>query len=162
MFIFTAKLNRKKLLAGALAIVLLCGVVYTGSVVVHSGSLTASAASDQRGERKGVKTNEDRVAYLAEFGWAVQEKPVSTEELQVPDTFDGAYDDFVALQCEQGFDPTRYAGKRVKRYSYLITNYPTGEEGVMADLYICKNTVIGGEVLNPKLDGFLHGLNMPA
>ena len=61
----------------------------------------------------------------------------------------------------KGFDPTKYAGTRVKRYSYRITNYPTGEEGVVADLYIYKNTVIGGEVLNPQLDGFLHGLNMP-
>ncbi len=162
MFIFTAKLNKKRIVAGMLAIALLCGVVYTGSVVVRSGSMTAAAVSGESGERKGVKTNEDRIAYLAEFGWAVLDEPVSTEELQFPDVFsDGAYADFLSLQGEQGFDPTKYAGKRVKRYSYRITNYPTGEEGVVADLYIYKNTVIGGEVLNPQLDGFLHGLNMP-
>ena len=46
-------------------------------------------------------------------------------------------------------------------YTYEITNYPTGETGILANLLIYKNTVIGGEVLSPQLDGFLHGLAMP-
>ena len=66
------------------------------------------------------------------------------------------------LQADQGFDLTAYCGKRVKRYAYEITNYPTGEQGVQAGLLIYKNTVIGGDVLSPSLDGFLHGLAMPS
>ena len=65
------------------------------------------------------------------------------------------------LLREQGFDLTQYAGKRVKRYTYEIYNYPSGEAGVQANLLIHKNTVIGGEVLSPRLNGFLHGLAMP-
>ena len=161
MFVITANLNRKNLLAFVMALALLCGGVYTAGVLLGERSLTASAAAEQ-GERKGVKTNEDRIAYLAEYGWTVQNDPISTEELQLPESFDDpVYADFLALQQEQGFDPTRYAGKRVKRYSYLITNYPTGEEGIVADLYLYKNTIIGGEVLSPQLNGFLHGLLMP-
>jgi len=57
---------------------------------------------------------------------------------------------------------TKCAGKRVKRYTYEITNYPTGESGVQANLLIYKNTVVGGEVLSAQLDGFLHGLTMPS
>ena len=49
----------------------------------------------------------------------------------------------------------------MERYTYEITNYPTGETGILANLLIYKNTVIGGEVLSPQLDGFLHGLAMP-
>ena len=74
---------------------------------------------------------------------------------------DASYDDYLALQSGQGFDLSKYAGKRVKRYTYEITNYPTGETGILANLLIYKNTVIGGEVLSPQLDGFLHGLAMP-
>ena len=49
----------------------------------------------------------------------------------------------------------------MKRYTYEVLNYPTGEKGVQANLLIRKNTVVGGEVLSPQLDGFLHGLAMP-
>jgi len=74
---------------------------------------------------------------------------------------DDSYQDYLALQSQQGFDLEKYAGKRVKRYTYEVLNYPTGETGVQANLLIRKNTVVGGEVLSPQLDGFLHGLAQP-
>lgn len=52
-------------------------------------------------------------------------------------------------------------GKRVKRYTYEITNYPTGEAGVQVALLVYRSTVIGGEVLSPTTGGFLHGLAKP-
>lgn len=162
MFIVTAKVNVKKILAGGLAVVVLCGAAWTGGIILRGQGQEASAVSAQGAERKGIKTNEDRMNYLEEFGWSVIEEPVQTEELQFPESFeDEIYAEFLMLQTDQGFDPVKYAGKRVKRYTYQITNYPTGEEGIMADLYVYKNTIIGGEVLSPKLDGFLHGLAMP-
>ena len=90
-----------------------------------------------------------------------EEKPLSPQELLIPKEMDGSYHEYLALQAEQGFDLEKYAGKRVKRYTYEVLNYPTGEAGVQANLLICKNTVVGGEVLSPQLDGFLHGLAMP-
>ena len=86
---------------------------------------------------------------------------MATQELLIPEEMDESYDEYLTLQSEQGFDLTKYAGKRVKRYTYEVTNYPTGEQGVQANLLLYKNTVIGGEVLSPQLDGFLHGLAMP-
>ena len=83
------------------------------------------------------------------------------EELIIPEEFDDTYTQYLALQSGQGFDLTQYSGKRVKRYTYEITNYPTGESGVQAGLLIYKNTVIGGDVLSSQLGGFIHGLEMP-
>ncbi len=83
------------------------------------------------------------------------------EELLIPETFDETYTQYLELQSSQGFDLTKYCGKRVKRYAYTITNYPTGETGVQAGLLVYKNTVIGGEVLSSQLDGFIHGLSLP-
>ena len=100
-------------------------------------------------------------ADLQSYGWEVSAEPLATEELLIPKEMDASYDDYLALQSGQGFDLSKYAGKRVKRYTYEITNYPTGETGILANLLIYKNTVIGGEVLSPQLDGFLHGLAMP-
>ena len=110
---------------------------------------------------KGVRSNQDRVDYLSAYGWQVSSDPIATQELLIPEEMDESYDEYLALQTDQGFDLKKYAGKRVKRYTYEVLNYPSGETGVQANLLICKNTVVGGEILSPRLDGFLHGLAMP-
>jgi len=116
--------------------------------------VTASA------EISNIRNNDDRVAYLNEKGWQVSPDPVLTEELLIPDTFDESYADYLALQSGQGFDLTRYCGKRVKRYTYQILNYPDGQQGVHAALLICKNRIIGGQI--QSIDGsILHGLSYP-
>lgn len=159
MFIFTARVNRRRLAAGAAALVLLCGsALAVGNW--NAGRSVGTAAS--AAAPKNVKTNEDRVAYLESYGWQVDPETIAVEELLIPEEFDDSYTDYLALQESQGFDLTEYRGKRVKRYTYEITNYPTGETGVQAALLIYKNTVVGGDVLSPQLNGFLHGLEMPA
>lgn len=157
MFILTAKLKRERLIAGAAAVAALCAVVAIAVGVISVRGGTVSASADQ----KGVKTNEDRVAYLESFGWTVEPEPLAVEELLIPEEFDETYTQYLELQGSQGFDLTQYCGKRVKRYTYVITNYPTGETGVQAGLLIYKNTVIGGDVLSPQLGGFIHSLEMP-
>lgn len=159
MFIWTAKLHRKRLLAGVLAAVVLCGAVaVVGGLVSARG---VDAVSTTPATPKGIKTNEDRVAYLESYGWQVSADPIAVEELLIPDEFDESYDQYLALQSDQGFDLAKQHGKRVKRYTYEITNYPTGEAGVQAGILVYKNTVVGGEVLSSQLDGFIHGLAMP-
>lgn len=155
MFIVTAHLPKKRLITAGLGL-LCCGIVlFTGAICAdHVEAVIAST------EVKGVKSNEDRIAYLESLGWTVNSETISVEELVIPKEFDESYDEYLALQSEQGFDLTAYRGKRVKRYTYEITNYPTGESGVQASLLIYKNIVIGGEILSPTADGFLHGLTM--
>lgn len=159
MFIFTARLNRKRLAAGAAALILLCGAALAVGTTDSDASINAAAPSTAPSK---VKTNEDRIAYLESYGWQVRPEPVSVEELLIPETFDETYEEYLALQQSQGFDLTELCGKRVKRCTYEITNYPTGETGVQISLLIYKNKVVGGEVLSPQLNGFLHGLEMPA
>ena len=158
MLIVTAKVPRRKLALGvALAALACCCAVVLNLSTSSSQEVAAPGIPDP----KGVKSNEDRVEYLAGYGWEVNSEPLATQELLIPEEMDESYDEYLALQSQQGFDLTQYAGKRVKRYTYEITNYPTGETGVQANLLIYKNRVIGGEVLSPQMDGFLHGLAMP-
>lgn len=159
MFIFTARLNRRRLAAAAAALVLFCGAALAVSTSAPDDSVGVSAASAASSK---VRTNEDRIAYLSGFGWEVKPEPVSVEELLIPETFDDSYTEYLALQQSQGFDLTGLCGKRVKRYTYEITNYPTGEAGVQVSILVYKNKIIGGEVLSPQLNGFLHGLEKPA
>ena len=158
MLIVTAKMPKRKLTLGVAAAALLCCCAIAlnfGQAAIRE--VYGSAAP----QAKGVKSNQDRIDYLAAYGWEVSQDPIATQELLIPEEMDDSYQEYLALQADQGFDLQKYAGKRVKRYTYEVLNYPSGETGVQVNLLICKNTVIGGEVLSPRLDGFLHGLAMP-
>lgn len=157
MLIVTAKVPRKRLAFSAVFAAFLCCCTMTLTTVPHVREALASSVPDP----SGVRSNQDRIDYLRSYGWEVQEEPISTQELLIPDAMDESYNDYLSLQSQQGFDLTKYAGKRVKRYTYEVLNHPSGESGVQANLLLYKNTVVGGEVLSPELDGFLHGLTMP-
>ena len=157
MFIITARVRKGPILAVAAAAAVVCVVLLAGA-----GLKGRDAAASGTVSPSGVKSNEDRIAYLESYGWQVGGEPAAVEELLIPETFDDSYTQYLQLQSDQGFDLTAYCGKRVKRYTYDITNYPTGESGIQAGLLIYKNTVIGGDVLSPQLGGFIQGLEMPA
>ena len=158
MFIITAKVRKGRIVAVAAAAAVVCGVLVAAAGLLGGRGAAASAAVSP----KGVRTNEDRIAYLESYGWSVSSDPIAVEELIIPEQFDETYSQYLELQASQGFDLTDYCGKRVKRYTYEITNYPTGESGIQAGLLVYKSTVIGGDVLSAQLGGFIHGLEMPA
>ena len=158
MLIITAKVPRPKISFGVAAAAFLCCVALVMALVPPAVRQTAASAQISH---KGIRTRADQVEYLEQYGWQTAPEPSAVEELRIPESFDESYAQYLLLQREQGFDLEAYAGKRVKRYTYPILNYPTGETGIIANLLIYKNTVVGGEVLSPQLDGFLHGLQMP-
>ena len=157
MLIFTARVRKGPIIAVAAAAALVCLALLAGPSFLPGREAAASAALDPT----GVRTNEDRVAYLEGCGWVVGGQPVSVEELVIPEELDDSYSQYLELQASQGFDLTGYQGKRVKRYTYQVANYPSGDGEVLANLLIHKNTVIGGEVLSAQPGGFIHGLERP-
>ena len=150
VFIWTAKLNKKKLAAALTAV-----VVAGAGLVVAVGLLSQPASATAEPKAKGIKTAEDRVAYLEGWGWQVSPEATLVEELALPKEFGEEYMQYLELQTSQGFDLAKYAGKRVKRYTYEILNHPSGESGVVAHLLLYKNTVVGGELMGSD---FLTGL----
>ena len=149
VLIWTAKVNRRKVSLVLAAAVLLGAVTVAASLFWGGGAQAAASMSP-----RGVKTDEDRVAYLSGWGWQVAPETVSAEELQMPEDFGEEYAQYLELQAAQGFDLTKYAGKRIKRYTYEVLNHPTGT-GVTAHLLLYKNTVVGGELMG---EDFLCGL----
>lgn len=154
MFIVTARLPKKRLLAGAAA-ALCCAFAVLAFTLTLSGRAVAASA-----EVRNVKSNDDRLAYLNGLGWQVSAQPIATEELLIPQEFDDSYAGYLKLQADQGFDLTQYQGKRVKRYTYQLTNYPSQAEPVQIALLIYKNRVIGGQIQSSS-GSFLHGLTLP-
>ena len=161
MLIVTAKLPRRTLaLGGILAALVLCAGTLLPSFSAAVPAAGESAALSAPSPKK-IRSNEDRIEYLGAYGWEVSPEPIATQELLIPEEMDESYTEYLSLQSQQGFDLSKYTGKRLKRYTYEIYNYPSGEAGVQANLLLYRNTVVGGEVLSPQLNGFLHGLAMP-
>lgn len=157
MMIRAIKLPRRRLAALGGVVVFVCALVL--AVTALGGEPTAAAGETV--SPKGIRTAEDRLAYLEAHGWLVSKEPLAVEELLIPKEMGSEYDDYLALQSSQGFDLVKYAGRTVKRYTYQILNYPTGEQGVQVSLLIYKNTVVAADVLSPALNGFIHGLARP-
>lgn len=104
-----------------------------------------------------IKTNDDRIDFLEQFGWTVSEKPTEEVKVTIPKDFDKVMLSYNEFQRQQGLDLTKYKGKEVMRYTYEITNYPDYDGRVFANVLIYRNKVIGGDVCSSDLNGFLHG-----
>lgn len=153
MFVMTAKLSKSKLFAAGL--ILLAAIIL---IVVFCTSGGAKAV-----EKAPVgETNDDRVAYLASFGWSVNTQPKQTQQVKIPDSAENkVFERYNELQISQGFDLTQYAGKEVTRYVYEILNYPEAKEPVYANVLVYDGKVIGGDITDSAPDGIIHGFQMP-
>ena len=74
------------------------------------------------------------------------------------------YEKYNEIQKAQNLDLTPYAGKRAKRWTYNIKNYPgyEGDSGtVQANILVYEGAVIGGDICSTELDGFMQGFDFP-
>ncbi|MDO5141486.1 MAG: DUF4830 domain-containing protein [Eubacteriales bacterium] len=147
----------KKVMAG----VLLVGAAVLGvAIAAPQAAETASAPAEAQGMAldSKLKTNEQRVALLASYGWQVEPEPRSEREVQIPKTFDETYQAYNAIQRAQGLDLVPYQGKRAMLYTYELLDYPTGAAGVTANLLIRRDRLIAADISAAEADGFVHGL----
>ena len=122
------------------------------------------AASDDRAtvenmdiDYSGIKTNDDRIKFLSQFGWTVKPEAIESIEVTIPDEFDKIFTVYNEIQKQQGLDLTKYKNKKVTRYTYEITNYDGYDGTVYANILVYRNKVIGGDVCSADVKGFIHG-----
>lgn len=157
MFICSFKTTKTKLVSGFL----ICAV--TVGCLAGAAAHNAVPAMSPSGKSLTVKDSSQRTAFLAQFGWEVKEDPLEVAEIIVPAEFNAVYKSYNDLQKLQGFDLTPYGGKRLKRWTYEVTNYPgyvEREGAVRANILVLDDTVVGGDICCVELDGFMHGFNM--
>ena len=152
MVIWTARFSKK-----AKAILLLVILALAAAVVF----LLAGDGSEEMTPAVSLATNEDRVAYLQSLGWTVEPEPVETLQFLLPEELEDPYLAYNELQKEQGFDLAACRGKQVSRYTYTVTNYPGRAEGVQANLYVCEEAPVAGDILCAGADGFQETLTFP-
>ena len=162
IFIFAVYFSRKKqrmlCCIGAVALVL-------GGFLLLKGEFTDSSAVSNLFSHdlnlKNADTNAARVEFLTGLGWKVSDEPVEVRDVVIPLEFDQVYQNYNLIQLDQGFDLTQYAGRRMKCYTYDVLNYPNGEENIRVNLLVYKERLVGGDVCSLRLDGFMHGLQLP-
>ncbi len=156
MFVYTFRSSKLKWLL----LLALCALV-VGAFWAFGGSRPAS----QSGAvvlRAGSAA--ERLAFISQFGWDVAEDPIQVTEILIPAEFDEVYEKYNEIQKQQDLDLSLYAGKRVKKWTYAVRNYP-GYEGradvIELNMLILDGVVIGGDVCSTELNGFMHGFDLP-
>lgn len=112
-------------------------------------------AQSETGISRAGATADQRLAFLAQFGWEVEAEPLEIREIVIPEKFDEVYTRYNALQKEQGMDLLPYAGKTCKQWIYKVLNYPISGEEVRAVMLVYEGQVIGGDISSVALDGFM-------
>ena len=152
MFVFSTKLTKTKIAT----IVLVCACIALVVILaIPGGNATAGKTN-----KTILKTNEERIDYLASYGWTTENEPLETVETAIPTEFDETYEKYNSLQKEQGYDLSAYKGKTVTRYTYKITNYPNESvQDARVNMLIYENRLIGIDVSSTEIGGFMHGID---
>lgn len=153
MFIYSVRSSTIKFfLLILLTLALLAGILLFG----NSGAVAASANADIK--LGGIKTNEDRLEFISQFGISVAGEAKESETFSVPDNFDRILSKYNEIQKEQGLDLTKYKNKKVTRYTYSASDYEGYEGEVNVNLIIYRGTVIGCDISSTEPSGFVKPL----
>ena len=149
MMIMTAKVNMKKVLIvlGAIAALLI------GIIALFGGENSAPTSAT-------ISDNDSRVSFLKGFGWEVTTSPMESSQVRIPTETTEVFDRYNRLQQAQGYDLTKYGGKKVMRYVYKVTNYPGATDPVFATILVYKNQIIGGDITNTVSGGKIQSFKM--
>ena len=149
------KLNKKTVFSFFFSIMVLLVVGVLAIAYGEGHSLPTAAQFEVAGDA-------DRIRFLEQYGWQVGTDEVEQAQVTLPEVLDETLQNYNQIQVEQGFNLEAYCGKTLTRYTYRITNYPTGETDVVANLYQYENAVVAGDISSTKLGGFLQGFAFPA
>lgn len=166
MFVLSMRcrnLKKKLLLACGAAAVCVAVIACAGYFKSQDAALTAPAVEQTLQTKTSLKVpdNDSRVQFLSAFGWELETEPAEVVEVAIPKEFGDVYLNYNEIQKLQGFDLTKYQGKKVKRYTYIVVNYPEHPENIRANLLVYKDKVIGGDICSLEAaNGFMHGFTL--
>lgn len=145
----------KKIGIVVVAVMLVMGVV----TIYNCFSDTNNSINKSMATNNVVEGTSGILDFISSFGWEVINEPDDVREVIIPVEFDDVYKNYNEIQISQGYDLEKYAGERVKKWSFTITNYPEYEECdyIKINILVFEGKVIGGDVCSVKLDGFMHG-----
>ena len=156
MFVWSLKTSKRELII--IGVGVLAFIITAVLLLASPGSRSASALADS-GYTLSADGADERLAFLSQFGWQCDAEPVSVKEVIIPAKFNDVYEQYNQLQLRQGFDLQALSGRRVKLWTYRVTNYPGSTGDVVANLLVLDGRVVGGDISSTLLDGFMHGFD---
>lgn len=154
MFVLSVRMSTLKFVGA----IVLCLAVLVGVFVMAD---TKETASLETVKYEGLDNEAARRSFLEELGWQLAADSEKADELVLPKNFDRILTGYNEIQRKQGLDLTKYSGKTVERYTYVVTNYPDHEGTVYANLLIYRGRVVGGDISSSDAGGFVKGLTYP-
>lgn len=157
MFVYSVKSSKLRLI---LLMALVAAAV--AAMIILSDSDTPAA--NDGGIVLRASDAAERTAFLSQFGWKINPDPVEVTEIVIPAELDEGYSAYNEIQKSQSLDLTLYAGKRAKRWTYAVLNYPGyGERAdcIRANIIVYEGMVIGGDICSTELNGFVHSFDFP-
>ena len=161
MFIYSLRASTLKFIA---VVIISIGLLVTLISVIPSGNAGDTVQAAGRGEDvrinfRNIRTNDDRINFLKQFGWEVNPEPLEVAEVIIPRNFDAVYTKYNEMQRAQSLNLERYRNRTVTRYTYEVIGYPDYGGMVFANLLIYRDRVIGGDICSARLGGFMHGFD---
>lgn len=139
------------------------GTIVVGLVLLGIGLVSIFGGKGGPGKKENksgfnAQNNAQRVTFLESYGWDVSDEPIEVCEIILPESFDDVFKRYNELQKTQGLDLAKYKGRRAKRWTYMVLNYPSDDE-VHANVIICDDKIIAGDICSVALGGFIHGFS---
>ena len=153
MFICSVRASTVKFFA----VLALCFAVLLGLILSGNTSIVSASASGEV-DLTDIKTEDDRVAFIEQFGLRVKGAAIESKSFVVPDNFDRALAGYNEIQKRQGLDLSKYAKKKITRYTYELEGYEDYDGEVLVNLLIYRNRVVGCDISSANADGFVKAL----
>ena len=158
MFVFSVKADKPKLLLILCAVVI---ILVTLAFFLKDGKKTVV---NEGGISYKASNEEERITFLSQFGWKINEDPVEVTEVIIPSEFDDVYSSYNEIQKNQNLDLELYKGMRAKKWVYEVKNYPgyAADSGcIRATILVIDGLVVGGDVSSIEVEGFMQGFEFP-
>ena len=150
MFVYSIRASSVKFFA-----FILFSLVILFALVLSSNDSAVYASSDGGWiDYSGIKDEDDRVAFIERFGIKVEREGREEMSFAMPENFDRVILGYNELQKKQGLDLSKYARKKVTRYTYKVTNYDAEGE-VYASLFVHRGRIIACDLSSASPDGFV-------
>lgn len=153
MFIYSIRASTLKFFA----CVALCITLLAVLITIGSAQTVYASADGREINYGGMKTNEDRIAFIEGFGLKVKPEPIREQSFTMPEDFDRVILGYNQIQKSQGLDLTKYSRKRVTHYSYEVTNYDAGGT-VYVNLLVHRNKIVAADISSAADGGFVLAL----
>ena len=150
MFIYSIRASTIKVCG----VILLFAVILTGLVLSGRDSVVSASSSVSEVDFSGIKTKDDRIEFISDFGIKVDPESENEAAFRMPESFDRVILGYNELQKKQGLDLSKYHNKRVIRYTYKVTNYNSDGE-VYANLFVYRGKIVACDLSSADPSGFV-------